>query len=374
MAILSVQDEFQNGDNVTAGNLNNLVNQANFTNNTTDNSTLEVHTSGYLKVKDAGVDTQHLANDAVTYAKMQDVSATDRVLGRDSAGAGNVEEITPSALRTMINVEDGATADQTGAEMKTAIGNATQSANGLMSTTDKTKLDGLVTNATHTGDVTGDTALTIANSAVTTAKIASGAVTATQIQVNAVGQAAMQNDSIGTNELINDAVTFAKMQNINTAKVIGRTTAGSGDPEEVSILDDDTMATASATSLATSESIKAYVDAQVVSVSKYASGWFNDTTGLANGGTYSFTHGLGTAEAQIQIWMATSSAGANIKLVPTHDTDGTANRGASITAISSTTLTVQLTDSGWTHLNSNGSRTNGNWGTTYTHIKVVVIG
>jgi len=60
--------------------------------------------------------------------------------------------------------------------------------------------------------------------------------------------------------LSDDSVTFAKMQNINTAKVIGRTTAGSGDPEEVSILDDDTMASASATSLATSESIKAYVD------------------------------------------------------------------------------------------------------------------
>ena len=35
-----------------------------------------------------------IANDAVTYAKMQNVSATDRVLGRVSAGAGNAEEIT----------------------------------------------------------------------------------------------------------------------------------------------------------------------------------------------------------------------------------------------------------------------------------------
>ena len=33
-------------------------------------------------------------NDAVTYAKMQNVSATDRLLGRDTAGAGNVEEIS----------------------------------------------------------------------------------------------------------------------------------------------------------------------------------------------------------------------------------------------------------------------------------------
>lgn len=45
----------------------------------------------------------------VTYAKMQDVSATDRVLGRDSAGSGVVEEIAPAALRTMLNVADGAT-------------------------------------------------------------------------------------------------------------------------------------------------------------------------------------------------------------------------------------------------------------------------
>lgn len=35
-----------------------------------------------------------IANDSVTYAKMQNVSATDRLLGRDTAGAGDVEELT----------------------------------------------------------------------------------------------------------------------------------------------------------------------------------------------------------------------------------------------------------------------------------------
>jgi hypothetical protein len=35
--------------------------------------------------------------DAVTYAKMQNVSATDKLLGRSTAGAGNVEEITCTA-------------------------------------------------------------------------------------------------------------------------------------------------------------------------------------------------------------------------------------------------------------------------------------
>ena len=63
------------------------------------------------------IDTAHIADDQVTYAKIQDVSATNRILGRDSAGAGVIEEISPASLRTMINVEDGATGDQTAAEI-----------------------------------------------------------------------------------------------------------------------------------------------------------------------------------------------------------------------------------------------------------------
>ena len=38
-----------------------------------------------------------IANGAVTYAKMQDVSATDRILGRATAGSGDVEEIMCTA-------------------------------------------------------------------------------------------------------------------------------------------------------------------------------------------------------------------------------------------------------------------------------------
>lgn len=61
---------------------------------------------------DGSIDTAHIGDDQVTYAKIQDVSATDRILGRDTSGAGVIEEITPANLRTMINVEDGSTADQ----------------------------------------------------------------------------------------------------------------------------------------------------------------------------------------------------------------------------------------------------------------------
>ncbi|MDP7310488.1 MAG: right-handed parallel beta-helix repeat-containing protein, partial [Dehalococcoidales bacterium] len=61
-----------------------------------------------------------IAADAVTYAKMQDVTTTNRLLGRDSAGAGVIEEITPANTRTMLNVADGA--DVTDATSVTAAG------------------------------------------------------------------------------------------------------------------------------------------------------------------------------------------------------------------------------------------------------------
>lgn len=83
------------GDGITAG--------ADEVEVTVDDSTIELSASdgtGSVRVKDAGV----------TYAKIQNVSATDLILGRDTAGAGSIEEITPANVRTMINVADGATA------------------------------------------------------------------------------------------------------------------------------------------------------------------------------------------------------------------------------------------------------------------------
>ena len=61
-----------------------------------------------------------IANDAVTYAKMQNVSATNKILGRDSAGAGDVEEISPADLLTMLGVE--ASADVTDTTNVTSAG------------------------------------------------------------------------------------------------------------------------------------------------------------------------------------------------------------------------------------------------------------
>jgi hypothetical protein len=62
-----------------------------------------------LKIATGGVAEAMLASNAVTYAKIQNVSATDKLLGRSTAGSGSVEEITcTSAGRALLDDADAA--------------------------------------------------------------------------------------------------------------------------------------------------------------------------------------------------------------------------------------------------------------------------
>lgn len=62
--------------------------------------------SGDVTVNSSGVTT--IANQAVTYAKIQNVSATSRVLGRASAGAGTAQELTAGQVLDFISTGDNA--------------------------------------------------------------------------------------------------------------------------------------------------------------------------------------------------------------------------------------------------------------------------
>lgn len=66
-----------------------------------------------------------IANDAVTYAKIQNVSATDKLLGRSTAGAGDVEEIACTAAGRALLDDADASAQRTTLGLGTL---ATQSA------------------------------------------------------------------------------------------------------------------------------------------------------------------------------------------------------------------------------------------------------
>jgi hypothetical protein len=53
------------------------------------------------------IETSQIEDDAVTFDKVENV-ATNRILGRDTAGSGNIEELTTTEARTLLNVENGA--------------------------------------------------------------------------------------------------------------------------------------------------------------------------------------------------------------------------------------------------------------------------
>lgn len=59
------------------------------------------------------VDTADVNNDQITYAKIQNVSVTDRLLGRSTAGAGDVEEVTCTAAGRAILDDADAGAQRT---------------------------------------------------------------------------------------------------------------------------------------------------------------------------------------------------------------------------------------------------------------------
>ena len=109
---------------------------------------------------------------------------------------------------------------------------------------------------------------------ITTGKTFGTTDPVTSVDLNNVANAATFNDPVdetslelitsGTNigklHIKDGGVTKAKIENVANLRVLGNTSGSAVAPQEVEILDDDTMATADAATLATSESIKAYVD------------------------------------------------------------------------------------------------------------------
>ena len=108
-------------DAVTAAKIaDNTITAGQLATNCVNNDELGGNSVATINIIDSNVTTAKIANDAVTYDKIQNV-AQDRILGRQSAGGGSIEELNAANVRTLINVENGATADQTGAEIAAAL-------------------------------------------------------------------------------------------------------------------------------------------------------------------------------------------------------------------------------------------------------------
>ena len=139
-------------EEITPANVRTMLNVA-------DGANAYVHPNHSGDVTSSADGATTIAADAVTYAKMQDVSATDRLLGRDTSGAGIVEEIAPAAVRTMINVDDGANAyvhpNHSGEVTSTADG-ATVVASNIVDE-DNLKISNAGTNGQYLQKQSGDT-------------------------------------------------------------------------------------------------------------------------------------------------------------------------------------------------------------------------
>ena len=98
------------------------------------------------------------------------------------------------------------------------------------------------------------------NNLADNATFASGSVDNSTTQLSSSGAIIVKDLGITSSKIQEGNVTRSKIEDVNNMKVLGNTSGTATAPQEVSILDDDTMSNASATTLATSESIKAYVD------------------------------------------------------------------------------------------------------------------
>ena len=146
---------------------NTTITGAKLANDTITSTQIGANAVTASELADNAVDTNAVQDDAITYSKIQNVSATNRILGRDSSGAGVIEEITPANLRTMINVEDGATADQSNEEIRAAVEAASDS--NVFTDADHSKLNGIEPSADVTDATNVDAAGAVMNSDTSTA-------------------------------------------------------------------------------------------------------------------------------------------------------------------------------------------------------------
>lgn len=122
--------------------------------------------------------TDAIADDAVTYAKIQNVTNA-RMLGNNAGSDGAVTEMTKANVLSFINVADGATADQT--NVTGSSGSCTGNAATATALATARAINGV--NFDGTGDITVTAAGSTLSDTVTVAKGGTGATSFTSNQV-----------------------------------------------------------------------------------------------------------------------------------------------------------------------------------------------
>ncbi len=101
------------------------------------------------------VTTGKINDNAVTYAKMQDISATDRLLGRSTAGAGDTEEIVCTAFGRSLIDDANAAAGRITLNVETAATGSTRVTVGTTAQRDGSPASGYFRLNTTTNEFEG---------------------------------------------------------------------------------------------------------------------------------------------------------------------------------------------------------------------------
>jgi len=274
-------------------------------------------TKNYVDDTVAGIVGGAIPNDSVTYAKLQNAAGNNVLLGNDNGADSDIQELSA-------------------AEAKTLLGLSTVATSGSYN------------------DLSDQPA------------ISSGTVTSVGSGTGLTGGPITTSGTLS-------------LASIADLRVLGNVSGGSAAPVAVEIKDEDAMTSDSATALATQQSIKAYVDAQVSasSVSKYNSGWqtsFGGTT-VANNTSLTITHNLNTTALTVAVYVNSSASDTNAQLVNLQSvTSGVGHTGYSITNFpNSNSFVLSLSSNGYLDLNtSTGNSSAVSYASQY--LKVVVIG
>ena len=247
-----------------------------------DDSTIEIN-SDSLRVKDSGVTLAKLAN-------LADMKVLGNVSGSAAAPAA-VSILDEDAMGS-----NSATALATQQSIKAYVDSQVQP---TLTTEQVQDIVGGMVDDTETGisvtydDTNGNLEFVVdhdaASNFVANEHIDHTSVTLTagdgltgggDISANRTFAVSVDDSTIEINSdslrLKDSGTTLAKMANLADMKVIGNVSGGAATPAAVSILDEDNMASDSATSLATQQSIKAYVDSQDHTDTTYSAGTLLD--------------------------------------------------------------------------------------------------
>ena len=267
------------------------------------------------------VATKNFVDPAFSRANHTGTQTASTISDFDTEVAGNSAVIANTA-------KVGITTEQANAIIANTakVGITTQQASDITSNNAK------VSNATHTGDVTGSTALTIANSAVTTDKLANSAVTADKLA----------NTTVTPGSYTNTSLTVDQQGRITAAS------SGSGGGG---------------------------------GVSKYSSGWVTQDDKATpetvdDSASLTFDHNLNTTDVLIEVFVSASSNGSNPSKVGTIEQlpQGPSYFGYGVTTLSNNSVTIQLAYNGFAYIDSTVINQTSVGSFANKYIKVIVIG